>query len=262
MIPSQPVRSHQDFLVRELLLTRKLLNQGFLLVKWKSSFQKFHGRHHELVNHYGIISAGVIGAIDGCHIPIKAPRENDSEYINRKGFHSLQLQAVCDGNLMFVDVYCGWPGSVHDARLLRVSPLAINAEINDTEIFNGCYVIGDQAYPLKTWLMVPFRDGNLSSEKQRFNRKLCIKRQRIEHAFALLNGRFRKLKVQMDIDNNGDIPDIAKAACVMHNIALLTDDNIYDFLGAELDEEIKDFHNVFSEENDASDKRRQIIENL
>ena len=48
----------------------------------------------------------------------------------------------------------------------------------------------------------------------------------------------------------------------MHNIALLTDDNIYDFLGAELDEEINDFHNVFSEENDASDKRRQIIENL
>jgi hypothetical protein len=35
-------------------------------------------------------------------IPIKAPRENDSEYINRKGFHSLQLQAVCDGNLMFL----------------------------------------------------------------------------------------------------------------------------------------------------------------
>ena len=52
--PSQPVRSHQDFLVRELLLTRKLLNQGFLLVKWKSSFRKFYGRHHDLINHYGI----------------------------------------------------------------------------------------------------------------------------------------------------------------------------------------------------------------
>jgi hypothetical protein len=44
----------------------------------------------------------------------------------------------------------------------------------------------------------------------------------------------------MDIDNNGDIPDIVKAACVMHNIALLTDDNIYDFLDAELDEEINE----------------------
>jgi hypothetical protein len=39
-------------------------------------------------------------------------------------------------------------------------------------------------------------------------------------------------------------------------------DNVYDFLDSELDEEINDFHNVFSEENDASDKRRQIMENL
>jgi hypothetical protein len=66
----------------------------------------------------------------------------------------------------------------------------------------------------------------------------------------------------MDIDNNNDISDIVKAACAMHSITLLTNDNIYDFLDAELDEEINDFHNVFSEENDASDKRRQIIENL
>ena len=94
----------------------------------------------------------VIGAIDGCHIPIKAPRENDSEYINRKCFHSLQLQAVCDGNLMFVDVYCGWPGSVHDATVLRVSPLAIDAKINETEMFNGCYIIGDQAYRISVSL--------------------------------------------------------------------------------------------------------------
>jgi hypothetical protein len=37
-----------------LLLTRKLLNQGFLLVKLKSSLRKFHGRHNDLVDHYGI----------------------------------------------------------------------------------------------------------------------------------------------------------------------------------------------------------------
>jgi len=33
-----------------LLLTRKLLNQGFLLIKLKSSLRKFWGRHHDLVN--------------------------------------------------------------------------------------------------------------------------------------------------------------------------------------------------------------------
>ena len=37
-----------------LLLTRKLLNQGFLLVKLKSSLRKFYGRHHDLVDRYGI----------------------------------------------------------------------------------------------------------------------------------------------------------------------------------------------------------------
>ena len=46
--------SVEDFLDRGLLLTRKLLNQGFLLVKLKSSLRKFYGRHHDLVYRYGI----------------------------------------------------------------------------------------------------------------------------------------------------------------------------------------------------------------
>jgi hypothetical protein len=37
-----------------LLLTRKILNQGFLLVKLKSSLRKFYGRHHDLVDRFGI----------------------------------------------------------------------------------------------------------------------------------------------------------------------------------------------------------------
>jgi hypothetical protein len=39
--------SYKDFLDRGLLLTRKLLNQGFLLVKLKSSLRKFYSRHHD-----------------------------------------------------------------------------------------------------------------------------------------------------------------------------------------------------------------------
>jgi len=46
--------SYQDFLDRRLLLMRELLNQGFLLVKLKSSLRKFYGRHHDLVGRYGI----------------------------------------------------------------------------------------------------------------------------------------------------------------------------------------------------------------
>ena len=51
---SRACGSYQDFLDRGLLPTRKLLNQGFLLVKLQSSLRKFYGRHHDLVDRYGI----------------------------------------------------------------------------------------------------------------------------------------------------------------------------------------------------------------
>jgi hypothetical protein len=50
---SKACGSYHDFLDRGLLLTRKLLNQGFLVVKLKSSLQTFCGRYHDLVIRYG-----------------------------------------------------------------------------------------------------------------------------------------------------------------------------------------------------------------
>ena len=37
-----------------------------------------------------------VGAIDGCHIPILAPKENHCDYYNRKSFHSIVLQGTVD----------------------------------------------------------------------------------------------------------------------------------------------------------------------
>ena len=42
---SRACGSYHDFLDRWMLLTRKLLNQGFILVKLKSSLRQFYGRH-------------------------------------------------------------------------------------------------------------------------------------------------------------------------------------------------------------------------
>ena len=51
---SRTCGSYQDYLDRGLLLTRKLLKQGFLLVKLNSSLRQYYSRHHDLVNRYGI----------------------------------------------------------------------------------------------------------------------------------------------------------------------------------------------------------------
>jgi hypothetical protein len=73
------------------------------------------------------------GAIDGTHIPILAPNKNHTDYVNRKGFHSVLMQAVVDCNYIFRDVVIGWPGSVHDARVFSNS--AIFAKGRDNCLF-------------------------------------------------------------------------------------------------------------------------------
>ena len=63
------------------------------------------------------------GAIDGSHIPIIRPDESASDYYNRKGYYSVIVQAMVDFRGLFMDVYIGWPGRVHDARVFVNSTL-------------------------------------------------------------------------------------------------------------------------------------------
>ena len=66
---------------------------------------------------------GVIGCIDGSHIPIVALHEDEFAYVNRKKFHSINVQAICDSNLVFMDVVAKWPGSSHDSFILLTSAI-------------------------------------------------------------------------------------------------------------------------------------------
>lgn len=59
----------------------------------------------------------VVGAIDGTHIVIPGPNQHQENYINRKGYHSIVVQVVCDHEVKYMSVNNGWPGSVHDARV-------------------------------------------------------------------------------------------------------------------------------------------------
>jgi len=51
---SRACSKYQDFLHRSVLLTKKLLSQGFVATKLKSGLRKFFGRHHSLTLPYGV----------------------------------------------------------------------------------------------------------------------------------------------------------------------------------------------------------------
>ena len=38
----------------------------------------------------------MIGCVDGTHIRLQRPSQNEADYINRKGYHSINVQAICD----------------------------------------------------------------------------------------------------------------------------------------------------------------------
>lgn len=133
----------------------------------------------------------VNGAIDCTHIEIQAPKEHPQTYVNRKGYHSIILQCVCREDLRFIHCFAGWPGSVHDSRVLK------NSDLWDTgsELCGDGHLIGDGGFPLTQWLLTPYRDnGHLNHNQRYYNFCLSSTRQVIERFFSLLKGRFRRLQ--------------------------------------------------------------------
>lgn len=94
----------------------------------------------------------VIGAIDGTHIPIIRPTVDEHLYVNRKGYHSVNVQCVCDSKLQILDVVAKWPGATHDSFIWSNS--ALSQKFEDGTISNG-WLLGDSGYPLRPWLLTP-----------------------------------------------------------------------------------------------------------
>ena len=140
----------------------------------------------------------VVGAIDGTYIQVVAPRENKDDYFCRKKYHSVILQGTVDADKKFIDVCTGFPGSLHDARVFRLSNLFVRAEneeiltiltnpvrdINGVQV--GPHLLGDGAYPIKAWLKPYPGIGNLIRSQRNFNRELSNLRVNVENAFGLL----------------------------------------------------------------------------
>lgn len=72
--------------------------------------------------------ANIVGTIDSCHVRIKAPPDSAADYFSWYQQHDFIVQTVVNGNKIFTDFACGYPGSMHDARVSRGSGIFTRAD--------------------------------------------------------------------------------------------------------------------------------------
>ncbi|XP_059474251.1 uncharacterized protein LOC132195949 [Neocloeon triangulifer] len=176
-----------------------------------------------------------VGAIDGCRVKIaKVPEDQAGSYFY-KGSHSSNFQAVVDHKGHFIDVFIGYPGSVHDSRIFRNSPLFVN----QTYPPRGYYLLGDGGYPLLSapiTVIIPFTATQINADqaqgvffhnsvmKTSFNALHSRARSVVKIAFGRLKARWRsiflyKLKVLYT-----RVPQVIASCIALQNFFLNCDD--------------------------------------
>ena len=168
-----------------------------------------------------------IGAIDGKHVVLRNPPGSGSTYFNYKGHFSIVLLAIVDADYNFVYVDVGRNGRTNDAGVFSRSPiteLLENRQLNipqpkplpgrRTDI--PYVLVGDDAFPLKDYLMKPYPNRQLDNEKRIFNYRLSRARRIVENVFGIMSSRFGVFQKALPLDPE-IVTSVVLAACVLHN---------------------------------------------
>lgn len=161
----------------------------------------------------------ILGAIDGTHVRVSPKRREQLSYINRKGYYSVLVSAVCDYRGYFMSVDLGFPGKMGDSRALQLSPLWTTA----WEMFgkHGYYLYGDSGYPLLMWLLVGFRGlATCTAEQLKFNQYGSRARVIIECAFGKVKGQWRCLMGGLRTRSWDDWNVTILACFILHNVTI------------------------------------------
>lgn len=191
-------------------------------VPTEHSFRKIAEDFHRVWNF-----PPVIGALDGKHIRVQCPKNSGSMFYNYKKFFSVVLQGVADADYRFVTVDIGAYGKQSDGGTFKSSDLyyLLENKIIETPKVNNLplsnmqapfVLIGDEAYPLLTYLLRPFSGKNLTDEQDCFNKRLSRARKTVECAFGILYAKWRLLSKSIETDV-GLVNDIIKCICILHN---------------------------------------------
>lgn len=144
-----------------------------------------------------------VGAIDGKHVRIKAPKRSGSLYFNYKEYYSIVLLAVVDADCKFTAVDIGSYGREGDAGIYLKSRtgkmiknntfnIPVPKEIPGTNTVVPHVIVGDEAFALHENLMKPYprqqsvHDPSIAV----YNYRLSRARRTNENTFGILCGYF------------------------------------------------------------------------
>lgn len=126
-----------------------------------------------------------IGAVDCTHVPIQRPPHtyHPDEYQNRKGIFSFNVQVTVNASETITSVVAKRPGSVHDSRIFRSSPIPSLLSSSDA------LLLGDSGYGLTPYLMTPYKNPT-TPQQISFNKVFTYERVIVERVFGQLKRRF------------------------------------------------------------------------
>ncbi|XP_063615556.1 uncharacterized protein LOC134788653, partial [Penaeus indicus] len=190
-----------------------------------SSFQQ-HQRNGKMLL-LDSITYGILPCVSGKRVLVRKPANSGSEYYDYKTNHSIIILALVDANYKFLYVDVGAKGRASDAGVwdkctlrecierqqLQIPP-SENLPFTNTKA--PYVIVGDDAFPLKTYLMKPYPGRIITKEQTIFNYKLSRARRVSENAFGILASKFRVL-MQPIASKPDNIKDIIFATFVLHN---------------------------------------------
>ena len=163
----------------------------------------------------------VLGAIDCTHVAIQSPGGDHAElYRNRKGYFSINVQAICDAKLKFTNVIARWYGSAHDSTLFAHSRICAQFELG--KITNG-HLLGDGGYACKKYLLTPLANTTTAGERN-YNFAQIRSRNPIERSFGVLKRRFPCLQLGIRVKLETTL-NVIVSCFILHNIAQQHGDN-------------------------------------
>lgn len=160
---------------------------------------------------------GCAGAIDGKHVNIKCPTNSASAFYNYKGYFSTIMLALVDSNYCFIYLEVGSAGRESDGGIFSRSALKREIEANTLNMPPNYVIVGDDAFPLKTYLLKPYsRATQLSYEKKIFNYRLSRARRIVENAFGILVSKFRVFEKPISLSPE-KVDKLVLSCCALHN---------------------------------------------